>query len=102
MDNEQQITETTQDSSQASSVPAGTGAGKKRRAGTIIILLLVAGTVTGLSLWAKSKTHITTDNAFVEARIHSISTRIPGTVMQVLVKDNQFVNKGELLVELDS
>ena len=51
--------------------------------------------------WAKSKTNITTDNAFIEARIHSVSPKVGGTVTRVLVKDNQPVKKGDLLVELD-
>jgi membrane fusion protein, multidrug efflux system len=48
-----------------------------------------------------SSTRIETDNAFVEARVVSISPKIPGTVRRVLVKDNQYVKQGELLVELD-
>lgn len=76
--------------------------GKKKHAGMVIIILIVAGTFIGFSWWIKSKTHIETDNAFVEARIHSISAKIPGTVIQVPVTDNQFVKKGDLLVELDA
>ena len=68
----------------------------------VIIILIIAGTFIGFSWWIKSKTHIETDNAFVEARIHSISAKIPGTVIQVPVTDNQFVKKGDLLVELDA
>ena len=49
----------------------------------------------------RSKTHIETDDAFIEARIHSVSAKVPGTVSRVLVQDNQFVKKGDLLVELD-
>jgi len=78
-----------------------TGNGKKRRAGIVIFLLLVVGTVTGFSWWIRSKTRITTDNAFVEARIHSISAKVSGTVIKVPVIDNQPVDKGDLLVELD-
>lgn len=99
MEQENQSIKPTPDTREAPSAPAGTG--KKRRAGVVIILLLVAVTVIGVSWWVKNKTHITTDNAFIEARIHSISTKIPGTVIQVLVKENQPVKKGDLLVALD-
>lgn len=74
----------------------------RRRAGFILLLLVVCGTVSGFWLWCKSKTHVTTDNAFVESHIYSISARVPGTVARVLVIDNQLVRKGDLLVEMDS
>ncbi|HWR90555.1 MAG TPA: HlyD family secretion protein, partial [Dissulfurispiraceae bacterium] len=46
-------------------------------------------------------THITTDDAFVESHIHTVASKVPGTVKSVLVRDNQFVKKGDLLVEID-
>ena len=99
MEQEKQSIEPTPAQEDAPAAPAGTG--KKRRAGMVILLLLVVGTVIGFSWWIKSKTHITTDNAFVEARIHTISARVSGTVIQVPVVDNQPVKKGDLLVVLD-
>lgn len=74
----------------------------RRRAGVILLFLVVLGTVSGFWLWSKSKTHVTTDNAFVESHIYSISARVPGTVTKVMVIDNQPVKKGDLLVDLDS
>ncbi|RME64201.1 MAG: HlyD family secretion protein, partial [Nitrospirae bacterium] len=44
---------------------------------------------------------ISTDDAYVEGSIYTISPKINGTVLKVYVKDNQFVKKGTLLVELD-
>jgi len=76
---------------------------KKKNKGIffIIVLLIVAGWL-GVSWYLKSKTHITTDNAFIETNIIPISFKVPGTVVRVLVKDNQFVKKGDLLAELDN
>lgn len=48
------------------------------------------------------KNHITTDDAFVEGRVHVVSSRVPGTVKQVFAGDNQFVRKGDLLLEIDA
>jgi hypothetical protein len=47
------------------------------------------------------KTHITTDDAFVDGRIHVIASKIPGTVKLLYVKDNQFVKMNDLILELD-
>jgi membrane fusion protein (multidrug efflux system) len=43
-----------------------------------------------------------TDDAYVQAHIHTISPRIPGYVTKVMVLENQTVKKGEVLVKLDS
>ncbi len=75
--------------------------GKKRRAGLVLLILLVGGAILGGTWWVKGTTCISTDNAFVEARIHSISAKVSGTVVRVLVRDNQQVKKGDLLAELD-
>ncbi len=77
------------------------GGGKRKRAGFILVILLVVGFVLAARWWIGSKTHVTTDNAFIESHIRSISSRVPGTVTRVLVNDNQFVRQGDLLVELD-
>ncbi|HEX2770549.1 MAG TPA: HlyD family secretion protein [Geobacteraceae bacterium] len=81
--------------------PPRTGNGR-RRAGIILMLLVVVGVVSGFWLWCKSKTHVMTDNAFIESHIYSISARVPGTVAQVPVIDNQPVKIGDLLVEMDA
>ncbi|GCF85466.1 HlyD family secretion protein [Geobacter sp. SVR] len=74
---------------------------KKRRAMlTLLVLIAVCG-VVGVRWWIKGKTHIETDNAFVEADVIQVSPRVGGTVARVLVSDNQYVKQGELLLELD-
>lgn len=77
------------------------GMTKKNKGLLILLILAVIGLWIGLSWWIKSKTHIETDNAFVEARTIQISFKVPGTVKRVLVHDNQLVKQGELLLELD-
>lgn len=78
---------------------------KKRgngRSGKIALaVLLIVGIVSGSALWIKSKANITTDNAFIEAHVYPVSARVPGHVARVLVKDNQLVRKGDVLLELD-
>ncbi len=74
---------------------------KKKIAFSIFALVLIVGLVVGLLYVRYKKTHISTDDAFVEGTVYTVSSRIDGTVEEVFVKDNQFVKKGELLVRLD-
>ena len=64
-------------------------------------LVIVVGIVTVLLYWNYKSTHISTDDAFVEGRIHNIASKVTGTVKKVCVQDNQYVKTGETLVELD-
>jgi membrane fusion protein, multidrug efflux system len=61
----------------------------------------VAG-VYGYRWWEFASTHETTDNATVAGHIHTISSRVNGTISNVLVQDNQLVQKGQTLIQLDS
>lgn len=65
----------------------------------VFIILLVAIILFYLRY---KETHITTDNAYVEGRIHVISSKVPGTVKAVYVEDNRLVKKGDPLLEIDA
>ncbi|WP_298270944.1 HlyD family secretion protein [Geobacter sp.] len=81
--------------------PKPRGNGGRKRAGIILLVIIIVGLVIGVRWFIRSQTHISTDNAFVEAHVHAVSARVPGSVVAVYVEDNQAVRKGELLVELD-
>ncbi len=74
-----------------------------RRPGVILaaLALAVAGVVYGASVLLHALTHESTDDAFIDGRVVSIAPRIAGKVRAVRVKDNQYVKKGEPLLELD-
>ncbi len=76
---------------------------KKRRVIILAALGVVAvvGGVFGFRWWQYGSTHETTDDAYVTTNVHPVSSRINGTVSNVLVKDNQQVEPGQLLVTLD-
>ena len=78
------------------------GLSKKQRGGLVLLIIIACAGTFGVKRWIYNKTHIETDNAFIESHIHSISSRIPAMVKRVAVVDNQFVHKGDLLVELDA
>ncbi len=63
-----------------------------------VALLAVIG---GYLYWRYAQTHISTDDAYVAGSVYSVSFRIPGTVSQVWVHDNQLVESGQELVTLD-
>ncbi|MGA7933681.1 MAG: HlyD family secretion protein [Kovacikia sp.] len=80
---------------------------KKPRKRPLKLILAVAGVgaiaagAVGFHWWQYASTHQETDDATVSGHIHQISARVPGTVQQVLVNDNQPVKAGQLLVKLD-
>lgn len=55
----------------------------------------------GYRWWQYASTHQDTDNAQVAGHLHQVSTRIPGTVSEVLVNDNQPVQQGQFLMKID-
>jgi membrane fusion protein, multidrug efflux system len=65
----------------------------------IVILLIVAA---GLGYYWWSRGRVTTDDAYVDGHIFSITPRIAGYVTTVLVTDNQKVKKGDPLLSLDT
>jgi Multidrug resistance efflux pump len=42
-----------------------------------------------------------TDDSFVKSHVHVVSSRVTGTVQEILVKENQLVKKGDVLLKLD-
>jgi len=67
-------------------------------------LLGVAGAVgigAGVTYYLYSLSYESTDDAFLDGHIVAVSPRVAGHVAKVCVDDNQWVNQGELLAELD-
>lgn len=62
------------------------------------VVVIVVGGRYLLHAWA----HESTDDAFVDAHVVAIAPKVASYVGAVQVDDNQHVNKGDLLVELDA
>ncbi len=74
---------------------------RKVAAAIVFAILAVIGAVIVFFYIQYKKTHITTDDAFVEGNIHIVASKVPGTVKEIHVNDNQFVKQGDVLVDLD-
>jgi membrane fusion protein (multidrug efflux system) len=72
-----------------------------RRAKWGIIAALVVLLVGGLLLWRYFASYESTDDAQIDGHINSVSARVTGHVIKLNVEDNQYVEKGTLLVEID-
>jgi membrane fusion protein, multidrug efflux system len=66
---------------------------------SIVLALPVIGYVGLHAL--KSLDRVSTDDAYIEGRYHTIASKVAGTVKEVHVQDNQAVKKGEPLFEID-
>ncbi len=67
----------------------------------IILGLAVAGIGAALWLRAYFGSYESTDDAYVDGNIYSVSARVSGYVSEVNVVDNQIVQKGAVLVRID-
>ena len=65
------------------------------------IIIIIIGALALYFYREYKATHILTDDAFVDGRIHLIASKVPGTVKVVRIKDNQFVKRDDLLLEID-
>src|SRR5215468_4461392 len=66
-------------------------------------LAVMLATITASSWWLHARRFESTDDAQIDGHINAVSSRISGTVLYVnpRVENNQFVEAGTLLVELD-
>ena len=75
---------------------------KRTRRGTVISAVMVAGAVLSGALVIRATTlYPRTDDAEVVANFIGIAPLVEGPVMQLPVRDNQFVPKGSLLYKID-
>ena len=74
---------------------------KKKKAFMIVGAIVLIGMIAAEFYTTYRKTHVSTDDAFIDGNIHTIAAKINGTVKEIRVKDNQPVKKGDLLLEID-
>ncbi|WP_201251550.1 MULTISPECIES: HlyD family secretion protein [Pantoea] len=67
----------------------------------ILAVVVVVMLIVGFWFWFSTRNIETTDDAFTEGDAVTIAPKASGYVVKLLVKDNQRVKKGDLLVEID-
>ncbi len=79
----------------------GASKSRKKKALAIFFVVSLATVVGGGAYWWYRQSHVSTDDAYVEGRIHPVAARVQGSVALVLVEDNQPVKKGQPLLRID-
>jgi len=75
---------------------------KKRTYAFILLPIIILAGAAAIYCYIRYKaTHISTDDAFVDGRVHVIASKIPGTIKVLYINDNQFVKKNHLLLEIE-
>jgi membrane fusion protein (multidrug efflux system) len=67
----------------------------------ILILVGLAIVVAVIFLWRYLGSYESTDDAQIDGHVNSVSARVSGHVIKLNVQDNQYVEKGTVLVEID-
>ena len=74
---------------------------KKRRRMLIIGIAGLVVLIAALLLWRYLSSYESTDDAQVDVHLYPVSARISGYVIKVNVGDNEWVQQGKVLVEID-
>ena len=74
---------------------------RRIRKRTLVLAAAVVVLVGGFFLWRYLSSYESTDDAQADVHLYPVSARISGYVVRVNVDDNQWVQKGTVLVEID-
>ena len=75
---------------------------KKWLAALLLLIGLPIAGYYGFAAWQHAASHVSTDNAYVQADMAQITPRVHGTVTEVLIHENWWVKPGQVLVRLDT
>jgi len=87
------------DGNQANRAVPGRSGTKKRIA--LSVVSVAAGVVAAIYYLLLIAPFESTDDAFIDGHVTEIAPQVAGRVARVLVSDNQFVNAGDVLVQIE-
>jgi membrane fusion protein (multidrug efflux system) len=67
----------------------------------LLILFPIVLVAVGTGYYLAEEPYVSTDDAFVRAAKESVNARVAGQVVEIAVRDNQRVRKGDLLFRID-
>ena len=67
----------------------------------ILALMVIVAAVVGIYYYVAGIGHVTTDDAYVDGNLVRLTPQIGGTVTAINADETQFVQQGQLLVQLD-
>ena len=73
----------------------------KVRRNILIVVVVLIVVVGGVFLWRYLNSYESTDDAQVDVHLYPVSGRVSGYVTKVNVGDNEYVQQGTVLVEID-
>lgn len=73
----------------------------RRRLGLLVLGIVAVLAIVGFFVWRYLGTYESTDDAQVDGHVNAVSARVGGYVQSVNVEDNQYVQKGAVLVQID-
>jgi membrane fusion protein (multidrug efflux system) len=65
------------------------------------VIVALALSAAGYDYWRQSAVRLSTENAYVNARVVQVSSLAMGQVVEVPIHENQYVHKGDVLFALD-
>ena len=73
----------------------------RRRAAMVLALLVLLGALLGGTYWYLTRNQESTDDAFVDGDVVQISPQVSGRIAALHITDNQRVQQGDLMIEID-
>jgi membrane fusion protein (multidrug efflux system) len=68
---------------------------------TLLIIGIIVLAIGGFFLYRYFASYESTDDAQIDGHLMPVSSRIPGYIIRVNVNDNQYVQQGQVLAEID-
>jgi membrane fusion protein (multidrug efflux system) len=67
----------------------------------LLAAVLIAAGIVGYRYWRHAQLYVSTDDAYVNADVVQVSAQVSGPVVRLEIRDQQHVDAGDLLFEID-
>lgn len=68
----------------------------------LLLVVPLLAIIVALIFYMRGGRYVSTENAYVKSNVLAISSDVSGRAIEVLVKDNEFVRRGDLMFRLDA